>query len=622
MAKQAKGLHYERERERERVRERGKRSVRVGEGLESRNVSVSGFGFSLDRCCRSFQIGNSRIAFETSDDRFGSGCWLEALKGFASHFVFLDRGLVLWLEEVLQIASTNGWKFPSMCDASSSRRSVSISTFVSEGGQTLKVSERCSNGKLFFVLIPSASSFEGWKRFLSICQAWIASVLAPPPPVPPLLPSPQPPMSFASVVKGPTLSSRGRCTGFREKGTPEIKVEKDGVQECLLFLESCVVFRFCSQDIIDWARFRRWANRNWGTALNAPLQKLDDELWLLFCDSKVKVDRILSLNRNKFGDVLILFDRWIPEAGRSKVLAGEKVEWTTIRGILIHLRSSDLFRQIGSSCGFFLAFETCSSLSSVRIKIKRTGILPESVLLIFEDKIFPVQVIPDLANPHVDSSVQSSTHNGTSTLSPLPSLRFGPSSDFEIGSSSSLVIPPPTRSSSPEFNPSERLPSLARSPDVVSGSVSGCMPPEDESSLPFQKTVTVTEMAGQSAFSPREESHFVGLRLDVKDNLWLVSSSSWERIIPLAKLALGLGPSGPLSSSSQGPLLISKDWALESPDSVTSRPNDAAFVLPVPSFRLADSVSHTSLDLVSDSSLAFGRDASPPFSERADDESG
>ncbi|CAN1792233.1 hypothetical protein LINPERHAP1_LOCUS19590 [Linum perenne] len=216
-----------------------------------------------------------------------------------------------------------------------------------------------------------------------------------------------------------------RCSGSREAGCPGIEVNKDGDQERLAFLDSCLVFRFCSHDPFDWPRFRRWANRNWGSAVNAPLQKLDDDLWLLFCDSKAKVDRILSINRNRYGDILILLDKWIPEAGRSKVLAREKVVWITIRGIPVHLRSSDLFRQIGSECGTFLAFETCSSLSSVRIKIRLTGILPEFIPIKFEGKVFPVQVIPDLGALSVVSCEQESVQKGTSSLTSLPSPRFG-----------------------------------------------------------------------------------------------------------------------------------------------------------------------------------------------------
>ncbi|CAN1179378.1 hypothetical protein LINPERHAP2_LOCUS34158 [Linum perenne] len=94
---------------------------------------------------------------------------------------------------------------------------------------------------------------------------------------------------------------------------------------------------------------------------------------MMFCDSKVKVERILSLNRRSFGNVQLLIDKWIPEAGRSKVLLNDNELWVLINGIPLHLRSADLFRQLGLVCGEFLGFEERSSLSSVRIKIKPKG---------------------------------------------------------------------------------------------------------------------------------------------------------------------------------------------------------------------------------------------------------
>ncbi|CAN1762922.1 hypothetical protein LINPERHAP1_LOCUS8597 [Linum perenne] len=90
----------------------------------------------------------------------------------------------------------------------------------------------------------------------------------------------------------------------------------------------------------------------------------------MYCESKAKVDRILSLNLRYYGNVQILFDKWILEAGRSKVLLINNVLWVLVSGIPLNLRSSDLFRQLGSVCGEFLGFEEPGSLSSVRIKIK------------------------------------------------------------------------------------------------------------------------------------------------------------------------------------------------------------------------------------------------------------
>ncbi|CAN1744135.1 hypothetical protein LINPERHAP1_LOCUS2017 [Linum perenne] len=173
--------------------------------------------------------------------------------------------------------------------------------------------------------------------------------------------------SYDVMVKGPSFSTHSRCSNFSLNRVAGIKVEDTGTSDRLAYLDCCLVFRFCSQSSIDWTRFRRWTNINWGLALNAPLQKLDDDLWLLFCDSKSKVDRILSLNCRDFEGIEILLDKWIPEAGRSKVLEEENIQWITIRGIPAHFRSSDLFRRVGMICGVFLGYEALTIQQSLPV---------------------------------------------------------------------------------------------------------------------------------------------------------------------------------------------------------------------------------------------------------------
>ncbi|CAN1166048.1 hypothetical protein LINPERHAP2_LOCUS26512 [Linum perenne] len=540
---------------RERVRETRRGSVREsdGEGLASRGVRASGFGISLDRCCRTSQIGNSRISLEASDGRFGSVCRLEANKGAASHFVFLDRSSVIWLEEVLQVASSIGWKFPASCSRTNSRRTVSVSSFNPDGEQVLKISESCANGSYFFVLVPSAS--DGWKRLLLLCQDWIASALAPPPPEP--LPSSKTPASFASMVKGPSLSSVGRCSESETPGCPGISVEKDGIQDRLDYLECCVVFRICSQAVIDWSHFRRWANRNWGTALNAPIHKLDDDLWLLFVDSKAKVERIFSLNRNSFGGTTILLDKWIPEAGCSRVLVGENVEWITIRGIPIHLRSSDLFRQIGSVCGVFLGFEVCTSLSSVRIKIRRAGSIPEVVPICFEGVSFMLNVTTDRGNFHQKEASQALCSTGKAVLSPLPPSRFEDPSTIEFGSSSSSAPPSPV--SSDLLSPASLF--VDRTPPTASTETSseGTPGTSSEVAIPTQRMENVVEVSDCADMGPRQCTQYVGLKLERGDNLWIVSTTT-----PLVRLLSGLNQHGFGLKVSMSPL--PRYWAELAPD--------------------------------------------------------
>ncbi|CAN1824707.1 hypothetical protein LINPERHAP1_LOCUS30877 [Linum perenne] len=129
--------------------------------------------------------------------------------------------------------------------------------------------------------------------------------------------------SFAQVVAGQKFSLLGRCSSVMVGGLEGIRVEPQGVDERLQFLAGCLVFRFWSSERVEWSSFRRWAMRSWGVELDSPIQKLGDCLWLLSFGSEEKVKRILALNRFWFGNIEILLDGWIPEAGRSRVLLEE-----------------------------------------------------------------------------------------------------------------------------------------------------------------------------------------------------------------------------------------------------------------------------------------------------------
>ncbi|CAN1120409.1 hypothetical protein LINPERHAP2_LOCUS174 [Linum perenne] len=93
-------------------------------------------------------------------------------------------------------------------------------------------------------------------------------------------------------------------------------------------------------------------------------------------------------------------DKWIPAAERSNVLREENVLWVTAKGIPIHLRSTDLFRQLGEACGSYLEHQAGDSLSSVRLKIKLSGALPEEISFISGDEVFPVSICPDGFSHH------------------------------------------------------------------------------------------------------------------------------------------------------------------------------------------------------------------------------
>ncbi|CAN1792252.1 hypothetical protein LINPERHAP1_LOCUS19604, partial [Linum perenne] len=300
-------------------------------------------------------------------------------------------------------------------------------------------------------------------------------------------------------------------------------------------------------------KFRNWASCNWGCSLKAPIHKLDDDLWLLFCDSQAKVERILSLNRTSFNGVPILLDKWIPEAGLSKVLEEDGVIWITIRGIPIHLRSTDLFRQLGSECGEFMGFEVCSSLSSVRLRIKPTNSLPNEISVKHGDSLFTVRVILDqsAASPTrvLPSGIQPDLLSvGKAVLSPIPSYRFGSPAVLELGSSSAS----PQSVSETSIQPNSPFCLLA---DVPSPEFSEIRQIEASPPTCVLDKAPTTFVSG---------SLFVGLSLDFKDKLWLVRSNGLNRT-PLVKFSLsggnkGLGllqvGTGFSSSSLLGPLKL------------------------------------------------------------------
>ncbi|CAN1815703.1 hypothetical protein LINPERHAP1_LOCUS27541 [Linum perenne] len=187
------------------------------------------------------------IACDSSDGRFGSVCRLSVSKGSVSHFIFLDRSSVLWLDGVLQVASNNRWKFPQSCSFPSVCRTVSVSSFPTSDGSRLKIAEKCLNGKTFYVSIPTDPDSGGWFGILRLVQRWIAEFLVPSPPPPPvsILPTPTGGVSsksFARAVVGPCFSLQGRCIDFSVDGVKGVKVEDEGIADRIRYLDGCVTF--------------------------------------------------------------------------------------------------------------------------------------------------------------------------------------------------------------------------------------------------------------------------------------------------------------------------------------------------------------------------------------------
>ncbi|CAN1130640.1 hypothetical protein LINPERHAP1_LOCUS10554 [Linum perenne] len=136
-----------------------------------------------------------------------------------------------------------------------------------------------------------------------------------------------------------------------------------------------------------------------GDPPNSVFSPLGDGLWLLECSSKLEANRIIALRRQRFGSFNIFLDAWIKEAGRSGVLWDSDSSWVVIRGIPLHLRSSDLARSLGEALGGFLDFSAGFDLSSFRVKVKKRVELSSVILILFGSDSFPVFIEPELGLP-------------------------------------------------------------------------------------------------------------------------------------------------------------------------------------------------------------------------------
>ncbi|CAN1228510.1 hypothetical protein LINPERPRIM_LOCUS2972 [Linum perenne] len=126
--------------------------------------------------CSTLQIRNSKIIINKSFGRFNSDFRLTVVQNStSSHFVFLELEQLYWLEEVFKVAADSQWSFPPVCETTSPRRCVSV-TKLRYGSPVVKISEKCQNGRLFFVIIPmDIPASNGWLSFLKMIQALLIS---------------------------------------------------------------------------------------------------------------------------------------------------------------------------------------------------------------------------------------------------------------------------------------------------------------------------------------------------------------------------------------------------------------------------------------------------------------
>ncbi|CAN0858176.1 hypothetical protein LINGRAHAP2_LOCUS7110 [Linum grandiflorum] len=118
------------------------------------------------------------------------------------------------------------------------------------------------------------------------------------------------------------------------------------------------------------------------------------------CPSLDEKRRIFGLKNWKFESFHILADDWIPDAGRSNVLAQRRMCWIQVFGIPLHLRSKELFKAIGDICGNFLEFDVSNWFKDgVRLKIFVNNTIPDEVTIRYNNHLFSVLVVTEPLPP-------------------------------------------------------------------------------------------------------------------------------------------------------------------------------------------------------------------------------
>ncbi|CAN1185319.1 hypothetical protein LINPERPRIM_LOCUS39051 [Linum perenne] len=230
---------------------------------------------------------------------------------------------------------------------------------------------------------------------------------------------------------------------MREPGKVSIVVEEEGIKERVAYLERCVVFRFVGEENLRWSVFREWAARNWGIPQTEEFFPLADDLWLLECSSSADVSRILALNRRDFGSFQIFLDSWTKVAGRSRVAWDANVVWVSVRGIPLHFRSQALARSVREVCGEFLDSAGGADLSSLRVKVRVKGGLPDVIPLSVGGEVFPVTVVPEVGfplPPVVPKEVARRSQKGKEVFSEKESSFVFPNSISTPGECSSPAV--------------------------------------------------------------------------------------------------------------------------------------------------------------------------------------
>ncbi|CAN1154259.1 hypothetical protein LINPERHAP2_LOCUS19904 [Linum perenne] len=265
------------------------------------------------------------------------------------HFIYLDEALLRWLRDVLQGFMEKGWKDVKRVYSRSGSRSIHLDSFMLREVTFLRILEKCGNGKQFFILLPVDEGQLG-------CCSWLKSVKS-------VLLSekgkgsrcPGFVRSFAEVVgKGAGLASLTKENHHISKNlnggeTTILEVGGDAVEARVRRLKKWVIvcFNLGVKGFVAWGEFQKWLGRWWGVHEAWEKRRLGDDSWLIECESEEAVDRIVERGSWVFRGAPMEVSKWFPEAGRLSSLRIQGTRWVLIFSIPVHLRSDELFREIG-----------------------------------------------------------------------------------------------------------------------------------------------------------------------------------------------------------------------------------------------------------------------------------
>ncbi|CAN1129256.1 hypothetical protein LINPERHAP2_LOCUS5114 [Linum perenne] len=336
---------------REKSRERGK-GVESGKGSGKKVFSFGVRSRIQDRLLRVLKTRDREISIFASDHRADARFRISVLASGSEHFVFLDEALLLWVSEVLQASLEKGWKLEKGLLRRSGSRVVHLGSYTLRDVAFLRIMEFCGNGRKYFVSIPMDENQIGWSSWLKSIQSVLgcergrlggAGIAH---------------RSFAEVVGKPNQQVQWRQESRFDRrfgsdsSTTKLLIQDARVMERIHRLRSWVLLRFNLGDngFVVWKEFQKWLKQWWTVEEGWGKEKLEDDTWLIECDSEDTVDFIVSRGSWMYRGAALHVKPWSPTDSWSNALHLQGIRWILVFGTPAHLISEALFRDIGDFC--------------------------------------------------------------------------------------------------------------------------------------------------------------------------------------------------------------------------------------------------------------------------------